>query len=233
MTNAERLRHPCPRCHAKAGDPCTDPLGEVTPRCHQTRGPGALASHKAKEADRINARARASYGPLFAGLAEAEVKPVTAADLIERDRRGAALAFDAPSGPAGLALQRQCNKGLEWLYVRHLARELERLAGDVGRVFAEHAIAAYPTDYLRMIFAGFLTTTEAKEIGPYRVPADNRLGFILAYRHKWAPAVPLMSREEFDRRYPGPDHWRGLADAPEPDDGGLFAGVMTAIRAAV
>jgi hypothetical protein len=52
MTKAERLAHPCPKCHQKAGAPCVDPLGEIMPRCHAVRGPGALEAHKTAEAER-------------------------------------------------------------------------------------------------------------------------------------------------------------------------------------
>lgn len=117
---------------------------------------------------------------------------------------------------------------MEWLAVRHMAREIERLAGAVGRELAEHAMRTYPLGYQRMTFRELMTTTKAKQVGPYRVPADNSLGFTIAYRHTWAPAAPLMTREEFDRRFALPDHLRGLADAPEPDDGGLFARVTAA-----
>lgn len=232
MTNKERLRHPCPQCHVKAGDPCIDPKGDVTPRCHQTRGPGQLEAHKVKEAERINARQRASYGPLFQDLADAEVKPVTAADLIARDRAAAARAFDADGGPTGVALLRQCNKGMEWIYVRYLARELEQLAGAAGRVFAENCMVTHPLDYQRMIFRNFMTTTERQQVGPYRVPATNSLGFAIAYRHTWEPATPLMTAEEFDRRYPKLDHYRGRPDEPEHDDGGLYDRAMAATAAA-
>lgn len=229
MKNAERLAHPCPKCHAKAGAPCVDHLGDPTPRPHKTRGPGQLEAHKAAEAERINARARASYGPLFQFVADAEVKPVAAVELIERDRLAAARSFDAECGPSGVALLRQCNKGMEWLYVHHLARELERLAGEAGRLFAEHSMRTYPLDYQRMMFKEFMTTTTRRQIGPYRVPADNSIGCTIAYRHTWSPASPLMTPEEFDRLYPQPEHWRGLVDAPEPDDGGLLDRFMAAI----
>lgn len=149
MTKAERLAHPCPECNAKPGEPCRDRLGDELKRGHVTRGPGALEAHKAKEAERINARAVASYGPLFADLAAAEVKPVTAADLIDRDRRAAALAFDATGGPSGMALLRQCNRGLEWLWVQHVARELARLGGEAGAALAADAIRKYPADVHR------------------------------------------------------------------------------------
>lgn len=230
MTKAERLRHPCPKCHQKAGAPCVDPLGDIMPRCHATRGPGALEAHKTAEAARINARAVASYGPLFAGLAAAEVVPVTAADIIARDRQAAARSFDATRGPVGVALLRQCNKGIEWLHVRHLAREIERLTGDLGRTFAACAIGTYPLEYQHHHFRRLMTTTEPKEIGPHRVPADNSLGFRIEYRHHWRPAAPLMTPEVFDRLYPEPDHYNGATDEPEPDDGGLFARTVEALR---
>lgn len=216
MTKAERLRHPCPTCNAKPGDPCRDRMGDELKRGHVTRGPGALEAHKAAEAERINARAVASYGPLFADLAAAEVVPVTAADIIARDRQAAARSFDLESGPRGLALLRQCNKGLEWLHVRHLARELERLTGDLGRVFAACAVGTYPLDYLHDHFRRLMTTTEPKEIGPHRVPADNPIGFRIEYRHHWRPAAPLMTPAEFDAAFPRPNHWTGSADQDEP-----------------
>lgn len=222
ITTADRLRHPCPTCNVKAGDRCIDPKGDATARPHKTRGPGQLEAHKAKEAERINARQLASYGPLFQEVASSEVRPVTAAELIERDRHAATLAFDRTCDPLGLELLRQCNKGMEWVFLHYIARELERMAGDVGRTLADHCIHTYPLDYQRMIFAEIMTTTKRKEVGPYRVEAANSMGFRIAYRHTWEPAVPLMTRDEFDARFPRPDHWKGLADEPEPDDGGLF-----------
>lgn len=216
MTKAERLRHHCPECNARPGAPCVDRLGDELKRGHVTRGPGALEAHKAKEAERINARAVASFGPLFAHLAAEEVRPVTAAELIDRDRRAAARSFDLADGPRGVALLRQCNKGLEWLHVHHLARELERLTGDLGRVFAACAVGTYPLDYLHDHFRRLMTTTEPKEIGPHRVPAPGPLGFRIEYRHHWRPAAPLMTAEEFDARFRRPNHWTGAADQPEP-----------------
>ena len=44
--------------------------------------------------------------------------------------------------------------------------------------------------------------------------------------------TPVMTAEEFDRRFPAPDHWKGLKDAPEPDDGGLFEQTIAALRSA-
>lgn len=38
-----------------------------------------------------------------------------------------------------------------------------------------------------------------------------------------------MTEAEFDARFKMPDHFRGLRDAPEPDDGGLFETVMQAL----
>lgn len=234
MTRAERLAHPCPECNAKPGDPCRDRLGDALKRGHATRGPGALAAHKNKEAERINARAVASYGPMFADLAAAEVKPVTAAELIARARLAAARSFDIDRGPTGVALLRQCNRGLEWLHLHHLARELERLTGDLGRVFAAAAFDTYPLDYLHHTFRRLMTTTEPKDVGPYRVdaPGENSLGFRIAFRHHWRPAAPLMTAEEFDRLYPALDHYRGDVDAEEPDDGGLFARTIGQLRSA-
>lgn len=232
MTAAERLTTPCPTCHAKAGDPCVDPRGDETTRPHKTRGPGQYERHLQEEIDRTTAREKASYGPLFQYLADEEVKPSTVAELMWKKRTEAARAFDAAGGPLGLALLRQCNRGMEWLAVRHLARELERLAGEVGRLLAEHSMSTFPLDYQRMMFGEFMTTTRRQQLDPYRVPADNPLGFRIAYRRVWEPAAPLMTREEFERRFPKVEHYTGLVDEPEPDDGGLFARVMAALNPA-
>lgn len=230
ITNAERLAHPCPQCHVKAGDPCVDPLGEATPRCHKTRGPGQYERHLQEEIDRNTARERAKYGPLFQFVADQEVKPPTVEELKWQKRMAYAQAFDANGGPTGVALLRQCNKGMEWIYVRHLARELERLAGEVGQLLAEHCMRTYPLDYQRMMFHRLMTTTERKQVGPYRVDAANSIGFTIAYRYTWEPATPLMTTEEFDRRFPPLDHYCGAKDAAEPDDGGLFDRVMAALQ---
>ncbi len=223
MTNRERIAHPCPKCHAIAGAPCLDPIGEPTRAPHKVRGPGEHERHLAERIARQTAREKASYGPMFAYLADVEVIPPTVAEVMERDRRAHAQAFDQDDGPDGVALLRQCNKGLECVYLWHLKRELGRLAGEPGRIFAESVMTTYPLDYGRMIFQRFFTTTERKQLGPYRVPADNSIGFTIGYRFTWEPAAPLMTAAEFDRLYPKPNHYRGDVDAEEPDDGGLFA----------
>jgi len=219
MKAAERIKAPCPQCHAPVGRPCVDPLGEPMGRPHKVRGPGQLEAHKAQQADRINTSTRQSYGPLFAHLAEAEA--VTAADLIERDRRAAAGRFDRPE-PLGVLLLRSCNRFIETLYVSHLARELERLAPGVGGRLAAHALATYPRDYLRSMLRRLFTTTERKQIEPVRVEADSAVGWRLEYRTTWEPQAPLMSNEEFDRLYRAPDHVGGLGDTDD-DPAGLFA----------
>jgi len=222
MTQAERLRHPCPQCHAKTGDSCIDPKGDKTARCHKTRGPGQYEKHLQEEINRRADREKAKYGPLFQELAEAEVHVPTVEELKWQKRLAHAREFDATGGPTGVALTRQCNKGMEWIFVRHLARELERLAGEVGQLLAEHCMRTYPLDYQRMMFEELMTTTRRMQVGPHRVPADNSLGFRIEYRHTWEPAVPLMTAEEFGRRFPKLDHYGGTKDAAEPDDGGLF-----------
>lgn len=232
MTKAERLRHPCPTCNAKPGAPCVDRLGDELKRGHVTRGPGALEKHKTAEAARINARAVASYGPLFADLAAEEVAPVTAAELIERDRLAAARSFDSPTGPEGMAFLRQCNKGMQWLYVHHVGRALAELAGEAGAELARHAAATYPLDYQRMMLRGYMTTTDRHQVGPYRVPsASNPLGFVLAFRFTWGPTAPLMTPAEFDARFPALNHWTGTADQAEPASAAdLFEQMAEALR---
>jgi len=42
---------------------------------------------------------------------------------------------------------------------------------------------------------------------------------------------PLMSVAEFEARFKKLDHFKGLKDAPEPDDGGLFERVLQSLEA--
>lgn len=230
MTEKERRGHRCPTCHAIPGAACVDPKGDPTPRCHRTRGPGEHERHVQAGIDRKAARDRASYGPLFQELAEAEVRVPTVAEKLLADRMAHARSFDATHGPHGAALLDKANGGLEWIAVHAMARTLEQMAGETGRLMAEHTIGVYPQSYQRMMFARLFTTTERKEVGPHRVPADNRPGFTIAYHHTWEPAAPLMTREEFDRRFPMPDHFRGVGEQPDdPQD--LFGRVMAHLEA--
>lgn len=227
-TEAERLRHQCPKCWANPGEQCTDPAGNACDKAHRTRGPGAAQDHAEKAAERKNARAMASYGALFQPIAEEEVKPTTAAEVMFQERTSAAHAFDATHGPTGVALLRQCNRGMELIRIHHMSRILTEMAGELGAIAARHSLNTYPIDYQEMHFRELFTTTKkvpiawGRRFDPARVNQYNREGLYVVCEHAWEPAAPLMTVEEFSARFSRLDHFQGLKDAPEPDDAGLF-----------
>jgi hypothetical protein len=238
MTAAERLRHRCPDCNAKPGDPCRHYNGEPTTRPHKTRGPGQLDRHLQERIARQTARAKRSYGALFQDLADVEVTAPSVEEVKQRDRFAVARSFDE-FGPVGLALCDQANRGLQWLHVHAMFHEIGRRCGDNWYRALRAAVLGgfgnsldYVPDRMRQI----MTTTTPYVLAYFRVPAPGTLlGVKTVPAMTWAPPVPLMTVAEFEARFKMPDHYRGLrapADDPEPDDGGLFDRMMTALTGA-
>jgi hypothetical protein len=235
MTDRARLQHKCPACHAVAASPCVDRLGDATARPHRTRGPGQLERHLAAEAERKAARERTSYGPLFQDLAAAEVAVESVESIRWRKR------FDAAHGAERLGpgvMLDPANRGLEWVRLHHIQR---RIAERIGEWWAaelwERATTTYGSkaDYILGFLAECMTSDRPKSIrferraDPARATGINNEGYYLHDLVVWPAltlaAVPVMTREEFDAIAPV-DHRRGLIDAPEPDDGGLFVRIM-------
>jgi hypothetical protein len=155
--------------------------------------------------------------------------------------------FDAAHGAERLGpgvMLDPANRGLEWVRLHHIRRRIaerigEFLAADLWR----YALETYggKADYVYGFLADRMTSDKQfsvrfeRRADPARASQYNPEGHYLHDVVAW-PAfalgtVPVMSREEFDALAPI-DHRRGLADAAEPDDGGLFAGVMAACDAA-
>lgn len=239
MTNKERLAHPCPECSAKAGDPCVYYTGKPTARPHKTRGPGQLEAHLQAEIDRKVAREKASYGPLFQEIAEAEVVAPTVPDVKERKRREAAFGVESDS------LCQQANRGLEWIRLHYLRRLVAERVGEWwGEQLWGYARRVYETkeSYIVGFLRDCLTTTADHRIRVVRLNDPSRVkvtkwknanGIVIEFRHNgdylhdtlvWPPyaiPLPVMTREAFDQLAPI-DHRHGLKDAPELDDAGLF-----------
>jgi hypothetical protein len=88
-------------------------------------------------------------------------------------------------------------------------------------------------EYVPMTLRKMMTTTEAVPLAYFRHedPETRKVRVVPAL--VWQPPEPLLSPEEFDARFPMPDHFRGLKDAPEPDDGGLFERTVGALTSNV
>jgi hypothetical protein len=233
MTEAERRRHACPTCHAKAGDACIDPKRDATPRCHRTRGPGEYERHLQERIDRQTARAKASYGPLFQELAAAEVAVPTVAEVKLRERMAAARSFDE-DGPVGMALCDQANRGLQWITVHHMLNEIQRRCGERWYQAIKAAVTegfGNGIEHVCERLRKYLTTTETYVIAYFRVPDPTKLGGCrVVPAMTWAPAEPLMAVEEFNARFKLPDHFRGVGDQPD-DPQGLFERTIGTITA--
>jgi hypothetical protein len=217
------------------GVPCIDFKGDQTPRPHKTRGPGQHEKHLAEAEARRIGREKASYGPLFQEIAEAEVPaPRSAEELKWAERRAIAASFDSTGGPRGMALTEQANKGLEYLWIHSMFREIGKRTNDNWEC-AFFAAFTYGfgngIEYVPSRLKAALTTTEPHIFAYFRVENPDHPYKIATTVPAlvWAPSEPLMTVEEFEERFKKPDHWRGLKDAPEPDDGGLFDRTIAAL----
>jgi hypothetical protein len=239
ITNAERLRHKCPNCHALPGVPCQDYAGHSTDRPHKVRGPGQLEKHLQERIDRQTARAKATYGPLFQDLADTEVRVPTVDEMKRENRFAVARSFDQ-FGPDGLALTQQANRGMQWLTVMAMLHEIGRRCGENWYEAIRAAVLegfGNGIEYVPPRLRKLMTTTEPYVLAYFRVPDPVKLlGCRVVPAMTWAPSEPLMTAEEFDRRFALPDHYRGIrtpTDDLEPDDGGLYERVMDAFEKAV
>lgn len=243
VTEAERLKHQCPQCFANPGTPCLDPAGLPCEKTHRVRGPGQYEATAQAKADRVNARTMASYGPLFQGVAEAEVKPITARDVIEERRLNAAFAPDA-GGPIGMLLCDQANRGIEWLRIRHMVTRLAEIIGpELAQEGWDYCVRVYgpgKEGYYEEFLTDLATTrrevvlrydrwfdfAKVKTIclGPNETVPFRIDGWMTTPAVTFPPAnyTPPYTREQWKSLFPPIDHHRGLIDAIEPDDGGLF-----------
>ena len=224
MTEAERIAEKCPTCHQPPGRRCIDPKGDQTPRSHRTRGPGQADAHLAAALDRKEAREKASYGPLFQELAAAEVTRPTLEVARLRERMAAARSFDA-AGPVGMALCDKANAGMQWLRVWSMLNEIGRRRGENWQeAIRAQVLEGFENgiEYVPPRLKALMTTTEPDILAWFRHedPETKKVKVVPAL--VWQPPEPLMTEAEFDARFRMPDHFRGLRDAPEPDDGGLF-----------
>lgn len=231
MNNAERLRHACPKCNAKAGDPCVYYNGTPTTRPHKVRGPGQLDAHLAAEAKRKADREKASYGPLFQEIAEREVRIEPVEEMKLRKR------FEVARGVENKGLLDKANSGLEWIRLRWIKRETAKILGeDVADKLWNRAIQVYDTKetFIEINFIKALTSTDeivlCQELrfDPARIRQYNPDGRYLVVTESWPPKgfSPPLTRAEFQERFPKFDHRQGSVNSPEPDDGGLFERVM-------
>ncbi len=231
MKTSERLRHSCPQCNAKPGDPCVYYNGSPTARPHKVRGPGQLDAHLAAEAKRKAEREKQSYGPLFQEIAEREVKTESVEELKLKKR------FEAAHGAENKGLLDKANSGLEWIRLRWIKRETAKILGDdvADKLWAQ-AIRVYETKeaYIEGVFIKALTTTDEivlrqeLRFDPSRVRQYNPDGRYLVVTESWPPSgfVPPLSRAEYQERFPKFDHRYGTSETFEPDDGGLFDRLM-------
>ena len=252
-TKAERLQHLCPQCFAAPGQPCTEGNSNlVADGLHHDRGRPEAARKRAQDkADRTNTRQLASYGPLFQEIAEKEVPRLTAEDIFEERRRNAAFAPDA-GGPVGMLLTNQANRGLEWVRLEWIRRGVTEIVGEFwGSALWEYARRVYgsKTDCIESFFCDCLCTMSSKQLkvtfevneGPPKTielgncvdPSKPNFfalrGGKLVPELSWPPPLtaPVMTRDEFRRRWPALDHHKGIQGGMEPDDGGLFNAIAT------
>lgn len=230
VTEADRLAVPCPHCVAWVGSPCLDYNGRPKEFCLERGRPEVTRAKAQRKAEAINAKARAEYGPLFADLAEKELKPVTAADVLDARRRAAA--FSAEEGGLIVTLG---NNGLAWIEVRAIERHAATLIGvETARKIAAKLEETYPLGYIRGVWFEVLTRAKQVVFEYRRVLAPTSVGFRLEPGEFWPPEGqgPVMAAEEFHRMFPRLDHYKGLADAPEAESSeATFAAVRSLARA--
>jgi hypothetical protein len=241
LTDAERIATPCPKCCAVAGERCFDRdamMAGGTPKLCQERGrPHITAAKLQRKAAELNAKARAGYGPLFASVADAELTPVTPADIQANRLRGLRLAVENN----GLA-EEEAKQGLNQIAIAHLRRVAALLIG-VGQEADVWECASrrygrnwnYVVDMYRRALCTTQPETLAMELrfDPARVNATNREGRYVVPSKTWPPAgyTPVMTQDEFTERFGLRGHfWTSPKDLPEPDDGGLFESTIGQLR---
>ena len=216
----EALSIKCPRCGAPVDASCTDYNGRNKAFCKDRRPVPGARPDGAKdprgdwdvEADRITAREKEAAG-LFAEY----VEPTTAQDLYWKWRFQKAAA-----GEHRGTLAYPANKGLYCIRLNAIERHAQALIGaETGARIAAHINATYPLDYRDGIWERLLCKGEPVCYDYRWEPAEDAPDRKLC-AVKYVPDSPLVSKEEWDARFPKLDLWDGLKDAPEPDDGGLF-----------
>jgi hypothetical protein len=234
MKNADRLLHRCPKCHAKPGESCRQYTGELLRIPHKVRGPGKEEAALVAAEERRVERQRAKYGPLFQEIAKQEVQP-RQLDELAWERR-----FAAARGAECATLIDPANSGLEWVRLRWLQHCLPRIVGEeMGRAIWEYAERVYGHEqYIASFICECLTQARRRVIrhelrfDSARINPNNSDGRYLVDALVWEPREPVMSGEEFDRRFPRLDHKWGVPVDDEPDDGGLYERLLAMLGAA-
>jgi hypothetical protein len=231
MKDSERLKHTCPECNAKPGDPCRLYNLKPTEKPHRTRGPGEYEKHLTKEISRKVSRQKASYGPLFQEIADREVFAPSVDEMKWKKRMEAAFGAESAS------LCEQANRGLEWVRLWHIVRTAGDILGhEAAFKLWERATRVYgdKEGYIEGSFRHALTTTTRVVLryelryDPARINTYNTDGRYLVDADVWPPEghTPAMTAAEYEARFPRLDHKNGTAETAEPNDGGLFDRVM-------
>jgi len=235
MTRKEQLNHECPECMARPGMPCKLYNGDPLEVPHKVRGPGKLAEHLQKEIDRKEERFRKQYGPLFQHVADAEIKLPTVAELALQKR------YDAARAAEDRGMLHQANRGLEWIRLRWIKREIASMIGEESaELIWQYAVNVFSSSesYVENFIQECVTTCVPHSLkyelryDQARINKYNPDGRFLVTVEHWPPPnyVPPMTREQYLARFPRLDHRYGDANAAEPDDGGLFEKLLSINR---
>jgi hypothetical protein len=241
LTDAERIATPCPKCCAVAGERCFDRdamLAGGAPKLCQERGrPHITAAKLQRKADAINAKAKAAYGPLFASVADAELTPVTPADLQAKQLRALRVWVE----DNGLA-EEEAKRGLNQITIAYMRRVAASMIG-AGHEADMWACAcrrySRSPEYIVGMYRRALCTTETDTLAmelrfdPAKVNSTNTDGRYVVPSKTWPPPgyTPVMTPDEFAERFGLKGYfWTAPKDLPEPDDGGLFESTIGQLR---
>jgi hypothetical protein len=228
VKNTDRLLHRCPKCHAKPGESCRQYTGEPLRIPHRVRGPEQEEAALVAAEERRVKRRRAEYGPLFQEIAEHEIRH-RQLDELAWERR-----FAAARGAECATLIDPANSGLEWIRLRWLQHCLPRIVGEeMGRSIWEYAERVYGNEqYIASFIRECLTQTRPRVLrhelrfDAAKIGTWNPDGRYLVDALVWEPREPVLTSEEFDRRFPRLDHKHGVTVDDEPDDGGLYVRLL-------
>lgn len=234
MKRSEQLKYECPECMARPGSPCKIYNGDALKIPHKVRGPGQQAEHLQKEIDRKEERARKQYGPLFQHVADVEIKLPTVAELALQKR------YDAARAAEDRGMLHQANRGLEWIRLRWIKREIASVIGErSAELIWEYANRVFPAEsYIEQFIQECLTTCVSHSLkyelryDAARINKYNPDGSYLVAVESWPPPnyVPPMTREQYLERFPKLDHRHGDTNAVELDDGGLLERILSINR---